>query len=471
MNFEGFIGPTYQLNSVNASAQRTVNLYPEKIGTGGENIQYYFRGTPGLDTHITLQAPIRGMYTTSSRMFVATYNTLYEIFSDGTSISRGTISLGSGSVGMSDNGFELCVVAGSTGYILNLSTNVFTEITSDGWRGSLIVSFLNGRFYFVEPESGIYYWSDLYDGLTIDPLNFATAEGSPDNLLSMFVCYQEAYAFGTNSIEVYYDSGDANAPLQRVNGAVIEYGCAAVNSIAKADNTIFFLGRDARGGGTVYAITGYQPQRISTYSIEQELQSYGSIEDAIAYTYQEDGHQFYVLNFTSANTTWVYDITEGAWHERAFLDVDGNLDRHRGNYHAYAFGYHYVGDFENGKIYTMSSTLYSDDGDDIKRLRVFPHAVNEQKRIRFNYLQIDLETGVGNPDDDEPIASLSWSNDGGHIYGNHRLAEVGAVGQYKKRVKFNRLGIGRDRVFSFDFTSKVKVTVLAAYIMAVGASS
>jgi hypothetical protein len=51
--------------------------------------------------------------------------------------------------------------------------------------------------------------------------------------------------------------------------------------------------------------------------LEYAIQSYGNITDAIGYTYQQDGHPFYVLIFPSAEATWVYDVSTQLWHERA----------------------------------------------------------------------------------------------------------------------------------------------------------
>jgi len=46
-------------------------------------------------------------------------------------------------------------------------------------------------------------------GTTIDPLYFAAAEGSPDNLVTLIVDHREIWLFGTNSVEVWYDAGTA----------------------------------------------------------------------------------------------------------------------------------------------------------------------------------------------------------------------------------------------------------------------
>jgi len=473
MKFEGFVGSSYKLRATVASAQRTVNLYPEKIEAVGENEEYYLVGTDGYElfNDTAIQAYPRGSYNANGRWFIATYSRLYEVFSDATFVIRGNISLGTNTVGMADNGFQLCVACGDHGYILDLATNTFTEITADGWRGSVCVTFLNGRFYFVDTNTGIYFWSALYDGLDIDALNFATDETSPDNLLLMFECYQDIYAFGTNSVTVYYPNDDANQPISITQGSTMEVGLAAINSVAKAGNTIFFVSDDVRGGAVVYAITGYQLQKISNSAVEQSMQSFNSVSDATAYSYQKDGHTFYVVNFSSGNTTWAYDLSTGLWCERAYLNEDGQLEREKSNYHTYIFGNHYLIDAEEGNIYRMDSDIYTHNGRVIKRKRVCPHVKNEQKRIRYYSIQIDMEVGVGNSDDPDPLATIRFSKDGGMTYGPEHELNIGAVGQYRKRVKFNRIGQARDLVVDYEVTGKTKCNLLAAYIEADGSGT
>jgi hypothetical protein len=235
------------------------------------------------------------------------------------------------------------------------------------------------------------------DGLSIDPLDFASAEGSPDGLVSLIIDHREAWLFGTNSVEVWYNSGEADFPLTRIQGAYNEIGCIAPYSVAKMDNSVFWLGADARGQGIVYRANGYQGVRVSTHAVEFAIQQYDDLADAVGYTYQQDGHTFYVLNFTNADTTWVFDAATGAWHERAGFR-NGDFKRHRGNNHARFNGDPHVGDYENGKVYVYNLDVYADDGAVQKWLRswrALPTGQNNLKRTAHHSLQIDMETGVG----------------------------------------------------------------------------
>ena len=423
------LGSSYVVRSVNAADNRCVNLFPEIIPEGGKEPAYLQR-CPGLVLKTTIgTGPIRGLYSLGAYLYVVSGDKLYRLNSDfeiselaqsallkesgdfvllesgerilleavGTSWI-GTIS-GSGPVSMADNGTQIFIAANPDGYIYNVSTEAFAQITDEDFPGAVTVGYLDGYFVFNEPDSQRVWVTSLLDGTSIDPLDFASAEGSPDGLVSLIIDHREAWLFGTNSVEVWYNSGEADFPLSRIQGAYNEVGCIAPYSVAKMDNRVFWLGADARGQGIVYTAQGYQAVRISTHAVEYAIQQYGNLSDATAYTYQQDGHVFYVLNFTDADTTWVYDAATESWHERAGFRR-GKFKRHRADNQARFANAPVVGDYENGRVYQYSLDAYSDAGVTQKWLRswrALPTGANNLKRSAHHSLQIDCETGVGLP--------------------------------------------------------------------------
>lgn len=371
-------------------------MFPEIVPDGGKEPAFFMRA-PGLRKLATIgTGPIRGLWTYGGYAYVVSGQTVYKLSTDWTYTSIGTVS-GTGPVSMTDNGTQLFIACNGPSYIYNASTSVFAQITDSDFPGASVVGYLDGYFVFIEPNSQRVWVTSLLDGTSIDPLDFASAEGSPDGLVSMIIDHREVWLFGTNSVEVWYDAGLTDFPLQRVQGAFNEIGCAAVYSVAKLDNAIFWLGSDARGNGIVYRANGYTGQRVSTHAIEYAIQGYGSISDAIAYTYQQDGHPFYVLTFPSVGKTWVYDVSTQAWHERAGF-ANGSFIRHRSNCQTNFNNEVIVGDFEDGRIYAYDLDVYSDDGAIQKWLRswrALPTGKNDLKRTAHHSLQLDCEAGIG----------------------------------------------------------------------------
>jgi len=400
--------------------------------------------------------------------------------------------------------------ATATGVDLTISP-LFSDITDPDFPGAVGVGFLDGYFVFNEPNSQRFWVTASYNGLSIDALDFASAEGSPDNLVTLIVDHREVWLFGVNTVEVWYNAGTPDFPLARIQGAFNEIGCLAAYSVAKLDNGLFWLGRDARGNGIVYRSKGYSGERISTHAVEWQIQQYATLSDAVAYTYQQDGHSFYVLNFPTANSTWVYDVATGVWHERAGWE-NNQFTRHRGNCQMNFNNEIVIGDYVGGGIYAYDSTVYTEAGSLMKWLRswrALPTGQNDLKRTTQHSLQLDCEAGVGlsgytqqeynaityiydrnnefildragsalrirNYQDYSITVGagsqvmLRWSDDGGHTWSNEHWKSMGKIGQTGYRTIWRRLGMTlklRDRVYEVSGTDPVKIAIMGAELIA-----
>ena len=504
------LGSAYVARSVNAADSRMVNLFPEVVPEGGKQPAFLNRA-PGLRRLATIgTGPIRGLWSpqiTGSDGYVVSGQGLYKIDTSYNSTFLGTIN-GTGPVSIADNGTQIFIASNPDGYIYNMSTGAFAPIGDPDFPGASTVGYLDGYFVFNEPNSQKVWVTSLLDGTSIAPLDFASAEGAPDQLISVNVDHREAWLFGTGTTEVWYNAGTADFPLQRIQGAFNELGCAAVYSVAKLDNTLFWLGADARGRGIVYQATGYRGERISTHAVEFAIQSYSTISDAVAYSYQQEGHKFYVLTFPTANATWVYDTITGAWHERAGL-TNGVFTRHRSNCQMNFNNQTIVGDYEDGRIYAFDLDVYADDDQAQKWLRswrALPTGQNNLRRTAHHTLQLDCQSGVGTGVSVEgdfaliaesgtelttetgspllldettiagsdPQAMLRWSDDAGHTWSREHWTSLGAIGRYGQRVFWRRLGMTlklRDRVYEVSGTDPTKIVIMGAELILDGTSS
>jgi len=499
------LGSAYVARSVNAADNQMINLFPEVVPEGGKEAAFLQRA-PGLNYLTSLGAgPVRGLWTFGSYGYAVSGTTFYKIDSDFNAVAKGTVT-GTGQVSMVDNGTQLFIAAGATGYIYNAGTDVFAQITDVDFAGAVTVGFIDGYFVYNQPDSQKFWVTSLYDGTSVDPLDFASAEGSPDNLVSLIVDHREVWLFGQNSTEVWYDAGLPDFPLSRIQGAFIEIGCAAPFSVAKLDNGVFWLSSDARGRGMVFRSNGYAGVRISTHSVEWQIQQYADITDAVAYTYQQDGHSFYVLNFPSADITWVYDVATQAWHQRAGW-LNNQYTRHRGNCQMAFNGQIVIGDYLTGDIYAYDLNVYTEAGSVQKWLRswrALPTGTNNLRRTTQHSLQLDCESGVGldggtpatttylssissdavsagaiSGESEEttdavivqgsdPQVMLRWSDDGGHTWSNEHWRSMGKIGETGRRVLWRRLGMTvklRDRVYEISGTDPVKIAIMGAELI------
>lgn len=466
-----FVGSSAKARSTNVQDVRALNLYAEIEETQRGRSLLSLYGTPGLSLFATLPTgPVRGMYTNSDgRVFAVGGTGVYEVYADGSTPLLGSLLTHTGPVSMVDNGFQLAIVDGPYGYSVDLASNVVTQIISDSFYGADRVTFLDGYFVFNKPNTQQFYISGLND-ITFSGLDFASSQGYADWLVTLIADHRELWLFGMTTTEVWYNVGAVTFPFAPVQGAFLETGCIAPQSIAKLDNSIFWLDGDERGYGLIWRNNGYQPVRVSTHAVEFALSQYPSLSDAVAYTYEQEGHIFYVLNFPSAGKTWAYDVATQLWHERAYRDTTtGILGQDRAICHAFAYNLHLVGDYRNGNVYALNLDDYTHNGAVIRRELIFPAIFGAENEFLYhNLFQVIMETGIGLDGGvipgSMPQAMLSWSNDGGHSWSNEHWKSAGKIGETTYRVIWRRLGRARARYYKWAFSDPCKMALQLAQI-------
>jgi len=432
-----------------------VNVYPKK--TDGSKYPFNLRNTPGLAFFLELPTfPVKALHFNKGRGFAVTPTKMYEIFENGSFEELGDVDL-TGRVVMEDNGIQVVMVDGNKGFYWDATTNEINEFSGDGWYPARTVTYQDGYFIFERKDTGQYFISDLLS-VNLDPLNFSTAEGQPDNLVGVLSDHREVFLFGTETIQIVYNSGAADFPFEVNQGAFIEKGCPSPYSIAKLNNTIYFIGSDLM----VYQMQGYVPVRISNNAVEASMQNV-KLDDAFAYTYQESGHLFYVLTIPEQNITWCYDVSTGAWHIRQSYE----FGRHASNCTMFFKSKTLVGDFQNGRIYHMADNYYMDDKDPIIREFVLPTVNNGRERISIGSLEFDMSTGVGltKGQGDDPKIRVYTSKDGGITYSqNFKDGRIGKKGQYYTRAKVNRFGMSRQFTFKVEISDPIPIDIGGAWV-------
>ena len=313
-----------------------------------------------------------------------------------------------------------------------------------------------------------------YGSPSSQPLSFSFKDGAPDFIVALKIVNREVCLLGERTYEWWVDQGTFPFPFVRLPGTSGQHGCAAAYSVSRLGESFAWLGKDDRGQSVVWQMAGYIPERISTFAVEEAITSYSIISDARAYTYATDGHEFYVLNFPSADVTWVYDYVMKLWHKRAWRDTNNVLHRDRGNCCANFSNQIVVGDWQNGYLYSLQDNVYTDAlGAPIYRLRRATHITKELKRLFHKSLQLQFQPGVGIPvgQGSTPQCLISWSDDGGSTYVNPRPVAIGQQGQYKNRAILRRLGMVRDRVYQVEITDPVNAVIVSCELELEGESS
>ena len=483
----GFVGTSYEAPSIYQDAQECINFYAEIDPTkqpGSRGVVALYP-TPGLVTQVTLAAGavVRGMRALSGDQFLIAVsgNKVYKVDLTMTATEVGTLTTSTGYVSISDNittdnGLTAYIVDGPNRYTWVAATNTFATLAaSDGpWTGASVVDVVDNYNIYNEPNTQNWGCTDLGLASSSEAL-YGSKDGSPDNLVTLIVDRRQVYLIGEVTTEVWTDVGNVitgivTFPFQRVPGTSAQSGCVSPFSVARFANSFALVARDTRGDSTIEIMDGYQYKRISTHAVEQSLVGY-STTDAVAYTYQIEGHEMYVVTFPSIGNglTWVYDLSTQQWHKWLSWDATAAVyKRHRSNCGAFFANMNLVGDYENGKIYSIEPAVYTDDNNPIRRLRRAVHITTDLQRQYFEEFQIQFQPGVGlsTGQGDDPQAMLRWSNDGGSTWSNEHWTSIGKIGAYQNRAIWRRLGWSRDRIFEVAMTDPIKAVVVSANLKA-----
>lgn len=306
-----FIGPEAKGVSGFVNHQQSINLYMS-LDPMSEKAKYFLRGTPGLSTFCDTgqSGPTRRMHILGDKLYLVAGDSVYEITTAGVSTLLGTITTSTGHVSMADNGVQVIIVDGTNnGYIITAS--VLAAITDGDFPSATSVVFHDGYFIVSEADSGRIWVSKLYDGLSWNGLDFATAEADSDNLVGLGTTQQNIWLLGERSVEVYYASGNPDFPFDRVPGAILDIGCGSIGSIVEIQGRIYWM----TDKGTVVKNEGYVYKPISSKALNYQMSTYSIVNDATSYTYTLEGETFYVIAFPDAGKTWVGNIESSLWHE------------------------------------------------------------------------------------------------------------------------------------------------------------
>jgi len=467
MRFDGFIGETYQARSANANAERCVNLFPEITGGSGKSKIHYLH-TPGLAEYITLpDGPVRCLWAGDEKMYVVSGTVYGEIKYGGgipTFENRGSVANDGRKAYIYSNatetgvGGQLIIVSGGSLYCdiggVADGHNAHVQAATDsGFVSS--ATYLDGYFIALERDSNAVYISALLDGTSWPALDKQARLSSPDRLVAIAADKKLLWMFGKRNIDVWYNSRNADFPFEPVQGGGIRCGTVLPDTLEDLDNSFFFAAENERGGVSVLRTEGSNLKRISTHAVEVGISGTLSANAFRSWTYETDGHQFYVLTTDVIgqlySKTFVYDVTTGLWHERAYWN-GSSFDPHLAQCHVYTnpaysggINYHFVGSRLNGKVYRQSMDLYTDAGGAIRRYRQAPHLSDGQSWSFYHELELDMsiEALAGTP-----AITLKWSDDDGATWTADKVPVLTASSDAKKRVIWRRLGRSRDRIFA-----------------------
>lgn len=452
---------SYQLRSRPASPSRLVNCFPEKLPAGAKG-PYALTRCFGVAAWSTVgTGPIHTIHRAFGYIWVVSGSELYRVDSNKTATLIGNIGAAT-QIDVDSNIDTIVVVNTPNAYYYNTTTATFGQIIDADFtsRGASSVEFLDNYLLFIEPNSGRFFGSDVGSATSFDALNFATAEGSPDNLVGMKVDHRQVLLLGETTTEIWELVGGGGFPFARAANGFVEQGCLNGRTAAKQDNSVFWLANDY----TVRRLDGITPVRISQTGIEQSLGSV-TIGSGLGYSYSQEGHLFYVLTFPEG--TFVYDASTKEWHERETYGYEYWLPW----CHAQAFGLELVGDVSSNRIGYLSPTAYDDWGTTQRMEWTYQPVYADANRAFHDRLEVVMESGVGltTGQGSDPEIMMDVSDDGGRTWQALPNKKIGRIGEHQQRIIWPQLGSSFDRVYRGAISDPVKATIIDTQLEARGA--
>lgn len=425
-------------------ALRNLNMFVEKSAASPTG--FILLGRDGLVPYATRgDGPINGLFSRagvfSGDLFTLSGAAFYRA---GTSL--GTMD-GSGPPSFAASTIEVVGTNGATAYSYDGST--LAAIAFPDGHDVAAVGFLNGLFIYLRKHTGRFYWSATNDGRTIDGLDFATAESAPDESLDVYVINDGIWFVGTDTVEFWQYTGDADAPFSRVEGRLFKKGSAATGAAAELDNTLFWWGND----NVIYR-GAEVPMAVSDPAIEERLE--GSVTKDV-FAFEIPGHKFLVVRTDTA--TLLFDVVEQEW------TIFGSYGRDtwRIKCSAVCSDGLVLGDDTGNTIWRFDASNATDGG---IFEQGFTAAAPGVGAVVINRLCIEGNSGAAADLTTDPIMEVRASWDQGRTWGPFRPMKLGAQGKYRQRWEVRRWGLMDSPGILFDcrVTDPVRLRVSRVYV-------
>ena len=438
----------------NDRAALPFNLYPVQ----DQEFGYVLKQVPGLVKLAEVgRGPIREMIVAGKDLYVVSGKELYQVNSHYNATLIGTLEHPIGVAWMEFNALQVMVLDQNSGFIYDITDKSFQKITAEGFPLASSLTFIDNYFVVSVRDTERMQVSALLDGTTWDATVFGSSDGNPDDIVMVKAIHREVWAFNERTTEVFYDSGNADFPLERIQSAFMEVGCAAAKSVSIADNTLFWLTHE----GHVVRANGYAPLNVSTRRVEREIAKCKNWSTAYSVSYVWEGHAWYGLTFPDDNLTLAYNIATNMWIRK------GRFNFNCVGYSTYQWfnDTHVVGDALGNNLWAFAD-VNDLDGDILQRSFDSPCPRNKAKRIFYPSYELEFEAGLGTESGqgEDPKIMLTYSDNGGKTWSSERWLSIGKIGEYDRRGQIFRMGSGRDRIYRATITDPVKFTGRAVHI-------
>ena len=344
-------------------------------------------------------------------------------------VSSGSLYRNSGLIGAVDGsgpfsmaGYEDYLFIAGGGQIWGYDGTTLAAVTFPDSANVTKVVVGGSRLVAIRADTEKFYWSDVLS-TTIDALSFASAEQQPDRLKDILFWSDSLILFGSETVEFWPNTGDADLPFQVLEGRTYRKGIRGTGCA-----TLF---------GPSFAWVS-ETHQICLEAPDQVISGPGleaKIQDSTAcglWTFHLEGTEF--LAVTLDTETWVYSYRSRLWSQFESAEQDNWLPR--------CFAGDVFGSSVDGTTFEFG-TGWEDAGGTLERRFRAGAPFDAGGMILSN---VTLRTNPGNTGYlsgtyANPTIEMRSSRDGGRTWGAWRMASLGEQGEYRKRVQWLACGM------------------------------
>lgn len=410
--------------------------------------QGYMLSHSGLTLHGTGIGKDRGGYWNErqSTHFRVSGEELIKVNADGSIVSIGAIS-GNKRASIGAYSFNTqAVVADGKMWLYDGVT--LTQITDPDLGVPIDICWVDGYYFLTDGE--YLYHTLITDEYSIDPLQFATAEFSPDSTLAVAkTTDNQVIVFGRYSTEWFINRATPNFAFQRISGKSVKSGIVGTHCKTELDGVFYVMGGAKSESVSIHAVSGGQYTSIASREIDKIISQYDESElaDVIMETRVEDRDKFIYVHLPNETLLFNASLAQSVGKDLAWSIVksdivgDAKWRAVNGVFDPRVAGWIY-GDKLNSNIGLLDNSISTQYGEAVEQILYTPLIDIESASI--DQFEIDAIPGhqvnLGNA-----TVAFSLTYDG-LTYGQEYWSLYGEQHKYGQRFIARRLGYVRDNI-------------------------
>lgn len=386
---------------------------------------------PGIDTITTVEGVARGQFVWNKALYQVSSTNLIKITNTTTGANTTIGTIAGNEVIQTAIGFNtaVIVVKGGAIYTLDKSDTLVLISENPNFLPCDAVAHINGRFVYIPSDgSKPAFFSDIGLAGTVQPESFFDPEELPDENATIFNLRNTLYIGGTDSFELFRDTGATPVPFQRLTGARLDYGY--IGGLVAYSDTYVFIGREKDQDFGIYAINQGKADKISNEAIDTILatHSLSSLANAVANRFKWRGYDI----ITFALSTDSFGFFGGQWFILNKL-IDGVETPWSGGFINQFDGEYFSA---SGNFIGKLSTSNTEFGEIIPRIIDIPFQHPDNDWFSAQSISLTMSQGF-NAEPATVGLSLSRNN---VEYGELLFRDMGALGEYSKHLEWNYPG-------------------------------